>query len=77
MKFSLCIPMYNEASIIKDTANTLHEYMSANFEDYEILFSNDGSKDDCGKIVEELNLPNVRVVGYEQNMGKGIIEIKV
>ena len=50
MKFSLCIPMYNEASIIKDTANTLHEYMSANFEDYEILFSNDGSKDDCGKI---------------------------
>ena len=48
MKFSLCIPMYNEASIIKDTANTLHEYMSANFEDYEIIFSNDGSKDDCG-----------------------------
>ncbi len=71
MKFSLCIPMYNEASIIKDTANTLHKYMSANFEDYEILFSNDGSKDDCGKIVEEMNLPNVRVVGYEQNMGKG------
>lgn len=71
MKFSLCIPMYNEASIIKDTANTLHEYMSENFEDYEILFSNDGSKDDCGKIVEEMNLPNVRVVGYEQNMGKG------
>lgn len=71
MKFSLCIPMYNEASIIKDTANTLHEYMSANFEDYEIIFSNDGSKDDCGRIVEEMNLPNVRVVGYEQNMGKG------
>ena len=71
MKFSLCIPMYNEASIIKDTANTLHEYMSANFEDYEIIFSNDGSKDDCGRIVEEMNLPCVRVVGYEQNMGKG------
>ncbi len=71
MKFSLCIPMYNEASIIKETANTLHEYMSENFEDYEILFSNDGSKDDCGKVVEEMNLPNVRVVGYEQNMGKG------
>lgn len=71
MKFSLCIPMYNEASIIKDTAITLHEYMSANFEDYEIIFSNDGSKDDCGRIVEEMNLPNVKVIGYEQNMGKG------
>ena len=71
MKFSLCIPMYNEASIIKDTANTLHEYMSANFDDYEIIFSNDGSKDNCAAIVEEMNLPCVRVVGYEQNMGKG------
>ena len=71
MKFSLCIPMYNESSIIKETAQTLHEYMSANFDDYEIIFSNDGSKDDCGKIVEEMNLPCVRVVGYEVNRGKG------
>ncbi len=63
--------MYNESSIIKDTAHTLHEYMSANFEDYEIIFADDGSKDGCGKMVEELGLPNVRLVGYEQNMGKG------
>jgi dolichyl-phosphate beta-glucosyltransferase len=45
--------------------------MAANFDDYEIIFSNDGSKDGCDRMVEELNLPNVRVVGYEQNMGKG------
>ena len=71
MKFSLCIPMYNESSIIKETATTLHEYMSANFDDYEIIFADDGSKDGCGKMVEEMGLPSVRVVGYEQNMGKG------
>ena len=71
MKFSLCIPMYNESSIIKDTATELSRYMEANFDDYEIIFSNDGSKDDCGKIVEDMNLPRVKVVGYEQNMGKG------
>ncbi len=71
MKFSLCIPMYNESSIIKETAQTLHEYMSANFDDYEIIFSDDGSKDGCGDMVREMNLPCVRVVGYEQNMGKG------
>lgn len=63
--------MYNESSIIKETAKTLHEYMSANFEDYEIIFSDDGSKDGCGDMVREMNLPCVRVVGYEQNMGKG------
>ncbi len=70
-KISLCIPMYNENSIIADTARTLHEYMSNTFEDYEILFSNDGSKDGCDKTVEALNLPHVRVVGYPDNRGKG------
>ena len=70
-KISLCIPMYNESSIIADTAKTLHEYMSATFDNYEIIFSNDGSKDGSDKIVEEMNLPHVRVVGYPNNQGKG------
>jgi dolichyl-phosphate beta-glucosyltransferase len=63
--------MYNEISIIKETALTLFEYMSANFDDYEIIFSNDGSRDGCDKAVEELALPCVRVIGNEKNMGKG------
>ena len=71
MKFSLCIPMYNESSIIEDTARQLSDYMQANFDDYEIIFSNDGSKDGCDKLVESLHLPHVKVVGYEQNRGKG------
>ncbi|MBQ9163075.1 MAG: glycosyltransferase [Clostridia bacterium] len=71
MKISLCIPMYNENSIIADTAKTLSEYMEKTFDDYEILFSNDGSRDGCDKAVEALGLPNVRVVGYPDNKGKG------
>ncbi len=71
MKFSLIVPMYNELSIIEDTARELSAYMEKNFEDYEILFSNDGSRDGCDRAVEALNLPNVRVVGYEVNRGKG------
>lgn len=71
MKISLVIPMYNESKIIADTAETLHKYMSENFEDYEILFSNDGSKDNCAQIVEDMKLPNVKVVGYAENHGKG------
>lgn len=71
MKFSLCIPMYNESSIIAETAKTLSAYMESQFDDYEILFSSDGSTDGCDKIVEDLGLPNVRVVGYEKNRGKG------
>ena len=71
MRISLCIPMYNEASIIKETAQTVSDYMAANFDDYEVIFSNDGSSDGCDKMVEEMNLPCVKVVGYEKNMGKG------
>ncbi len=71
MRISLCIPMYNELSIIKDTARAVSEYMEKTFDDYEIIFSNDGSTDGCDKAVEELGLPRVRVIGYEQNRGKG------
>ena len=68
---TLIIPMYNESSIIADTAKTVSEYMNNNFESYEVIFSDDGSKDGSAKIVSDLQLPNVRVVGYEQNRGKG------
>ncbi len=71
MKFSLCIPMYNEMSIIKDTAKQVSDYMSANFEDYEVIFINDGSSDGCDEAVREMNLPCVRVEGYKENRGKG------
>ncbi len=72
MKISVCIPMYNENSVIADCAQQLHEYMTAHFgEDFEVLFSDDGSTDGCGDTVRALGLPHVRVVGYEQNRGKG------
>ena len=71
MKISVCVPMYNENRVIAESAKTLSQYMSANFEDYEIVFCSDGSTDGCDKTVEALNLPNVRVIGYEKNQGKG------
>lgn len=71
MKISLVIPMYNESGIIKATAETISEYMKNNFEEYEVLFVDDGSKDDCGDIVRALELPNIKVLGYGCNKGKG------
>ena len=71
MKISICIPMYNENRVIADTAKTLSAYMEAHYQDYELLFCSDGSTDGCDQTVRSLNLPNVRVIGYEQNRGKG------
>ena len=73
MKISLCIPMYNEKEIIVQTAQTLSQYMEANFalDGYEIIFSDDGSRDGSAEKVKELNLPNVKVISYAENRGKG------
>ncbi len=71
MKISVCIPMYNEQAVIADTAKTLSAYLSANFEDYEIIFADDGSTDGCGDTVRTLQLPNIRVIGGGENHGKG------
>ena len=53
---SVVIPMYNESSIIEETARTLHTYMTETFGKgcFEILFSNDGSLDGCEKLVEKM-----------------------
>ena len=72
MRVSLCVPMYNESSIIANTAKELSQYMIENFgDDCEIIFADDGSKDGSANIVNSLDLPNVKVVGYEKNQGKG------
>ena len=71
MKLSLIVPMYNEAAIIADTAKTFSEYLTANFPAHELLFVDDGSTDGSASIVKSLALPNVRVISYTPNQGKG------
>ena len=73
MKISVCIPMYNESKIIGNTARILDEYMRNHFADgdYEIIFSNDGSRDGSADIVKRLSLPCVKVIGEAENHGKG------
>ena len=62
---TILLPAYNEATIITRSLNILCEHMSAQNDkyDWDILIVNDGSKDDTGKIAEELSqtLPNVSV----------------
>lgn len=68
---TVIIPMYNESGVIRETANTLSEYMAENFSNYEIIFFDDGSKDDCADVVKSMQLPCVRVLSYGENKGKG------
>lgn len=72
MKISLIIPMYNEMSIVHDAAKTFSGYMSENFEDWELIFVDDGSADGCGEAFAEKYLSErVKLVSYKPNRGKG------
>ena len=70
---SLVIPVYNEEKIIGDTIQTVKTFMENNFDDYEVIFINDGSKDDTLKIISEFISDNdkIKVISYEKNKGKG------
>lgn len=65
--------MYNESSIINDAVNTFYTYMKENFEDWELIFVDDGSADNCGDAVKAKSAedPRVRLISYSPNMGKG------
>lgn len=75
IKYSVCIPMYNEEKIVLDTAKQLVAFLDEKLghDDFEVLFSNDGSRDSCADIIEKFSKeePRVRLVGYPDNHGKG------
>lgn len=71
MKISVCIPAYNEASIIQDTLKTLDIALSSQYQSYEIVVCNDGSTDGTAEAVKNCDIPSVKLVGYEKNRGKG------
>ncbi|MBQ7313309.1 MAG: glycosyltransferase family 2 protein, partial [Clostridia bacterium] len=79
MYLSIIIPMYNERSIAADCVCTLTQAMEkADIPCvYEVIFSDDGSSDGCGEIIEktarELSLTcgEIRVVRSAENRGKG------
>ena len=71
--------MYNESSIVADTVRTVHaameKFAAETCHDYEVIFSNDGSTDDCADIAQktaaQLGADKIIVTGYEKNLGKG------
>jgi glycosyltransferase involved in cell wall biosynthesis len=72
---SLVLPAFNEAAIVEKNLARLCEYMRSLETDYdwEIIFINDGSRDDTGKIAETFarTHSNIRVFHHITNFGLG------
>ncbi len=77
MTISVCIPIYNESDTIENCAAQLYVKMCAirdkTGHSFEIIFSDDGSTDDCREKAIRFSegRPEVKVIGYGDNRGKG------
>ncbi|MBE6642470.1 MAG: glycosyltransferase [Ruminococcaceae bacterium] len=70
---SVVIPVYNEEKRIEKTAEILDSYLKTLSEDYQIVFSNDGSVDSTFEKAKKLSESNshIKTIGYTENKGKG------
>ena len=64
MKFSIIVPVYNAAKTINRCADSI---LAQTFQDYEIIFINDGSTDNSGYICDEWVKRDRRIRVYHQN----------
>lgn len=70
MHLSVIIPAYNEAKRIPGTLRSVHEYLSRQAYDYEVLVVNDGSTDATASVSTNLQIPNLKVIDNKENRGK-------
>ena len=72
-KLSIIIPAYNESEMIPIAYEKINSVMLHNNINAEILFVDDGSKDDTFQVIEELvkkGNPNIKGISFSRNFGK-------
>ncbi len=72
LQLSICIPLFNEAESLKELHTWILKVMEENSLSYEILFIDDGSKDESWAIIKALSeqYPNVKAIKFRRNYGK-------
>jgi len=71
MRVSVVVPCYNEESVIEETNAQLNSVLAGHFEDYEIVYVNDGSKDRTRDLLLSFkkDFPKVKSVHFSRNFG--------
>ncbi len=72
MELSIIIPAYNEENRIKPFLARLLEF-SKKLKSYELIFVNDGSRDNTLKIINDISkrYKRLKIISYGTNRGKG------
>jgi glycosyltransferase involved in cell wall biosynthesis len=69
-KLSIIIPCYNEAATITEVLARVARAEACRLEK-EVIVVNDGSTDETGQLLEELQGGEIKVIHHEKNRGKG------
>ncbi|HUV26531.1 MAG TPA: glycosyltransferase family 2 protein [Anaerolineales bacterium] len=74
LKFSVVIPVFNEADNLKTLHTRLTDVMSGLREPYEIIYVDDGSTDGSFQILKELHQEDsrVKIISFTRNFGQHI-----
>ena len=73
MYLSVVVPAYNEEKRIEEPLSRVISYLRNHFDQWELIYSDDGSKDRTREVLQKLqeNYPEIKIVGTPQNHGKG------
>ncbi|WP_234735361.1 glycosyltransferase family 2 protein [Tellurirhabdus bombi] len=68
---SVIIPCYNEEQVLLESYTRLSQVMQANFQNYELIFINDGSCDRTLSILKKLALEDkcLKILSFSRNFG--------
>lgn len=69
--FSVVIPVFNEEEVIQESYKRLKQVMDSTQEKYEIIFINDGSKDQTLELLEKIQSKDkdCKVINFSRNFG--------
>ncbi|MBL7931182.1 MAG: glycosyltransferase family 2 protein [Bacteroidia bacterium] len=72
MNLSIVIPLFNEQESLPELHDWIVKVVEQNNYTYEIIFVDDGSKDNSWKVINELSSrnKNVKAIGFQRNYGK-------
>jgi dolichol-phosphate mannosyltransferase len=71
IRYSIIIPVYNEEAVINETYQRLKKTMEELKEGYELIFVNDGSRDNTAVIIKKIRSQNenVKLINFSRNFG--------
>ncbi len=72
LQISIVVPLYNEAESLPELCSWVDQVMQKNQFSYEMIFVNDGSKDNSWQVIQDLSkqYSTIKGISFARNYGK-------